>query len=77
MAPAGIGDSGQRRRREQRAEHSDIHIQLLRSESTRGRREVKMIPEAAVSATAWKLKHPEHYEGSVRRSEKKWHKRAT
>ena len=37
----------------------------------------KSIPEPAVAATAWKLKHPEHCRGLVRCSEKKWRSRAT
>ena len=37
----------------------------------------KSIPEAAVSDTAWKLTHHEHYEGPDMRTEKKWRRKAT
>ena len=40
-----------------------------------GMEEESILP--AITATAWKLRHPEHCQGSARCSEKKWRKRAT
>ena len=59
-----------------RAPPTSTYTHRVRNPLADGRRS-KSILEATVSTTDWKLRHPEHYEGSVRCSEKKWHKRAT
>lgn len=55
---------------------ASTNTQRLRNPLTDGESS-KSIPELAVAATAWKLKHPERCRGSVRCNKKKWRSKAT